>query len=360
MFRVGIIGATGMVGQRFVLLLKDHPWFQVTCLAASPRSAGKTYREAVASRWAFEGEPIPDYAADMVVQDASDVDSIAFKVDFVFCAVDMPKPEILALEEKIARTETPVISNNSATRGLPDVPMLIPEINGAHAGIIKQQKKRLGTQRGFIAVKPNCSIQSYVPALWPLMDYEPELVSVCTYQAISGAGKTFARWPEMVDNVIPYIKGEDEKSEIEPLKIFGSLTENGIVPMKGLTISAQCLRVACSDGHMAAVSVKFRKKPTMEEILERWENAVPYTSGLNLPHSPKKFLYYFDDPSRPQTRLDRNLEEGMAVSMGRLRPDAIMDYKFVCLSHNTLRGAAGGGVLSAEFLCAKGYITKKD
>ena len=359
-FRVGVIGATGMVGQRFALLLHNHPWFEVTCLAASARSAGKTYAEAVGPRWAFPDTPIPANLADLVVMDAAQVEEVAAKVDFVFCAVDMPKAEVLALEEKYAKAEVPVISNNSANRHTPDVPMMIPEINGDHAAVIENQKKRLGTKRGFIAVKPNCSIQSYVPALWPLLDFEPEKVMVCTYQAISGAGKTFATWPEMVDNVIPYIGGEDEKSEGEPLKIFGTLQDGKIVDAAEPVISAQCLRVACTDGHMAAVSVKFRKKPTMEQILERWADALPATAGLGLPHSPEQFLHYFEDPARPQTRLDRDLEGGMAISIGRLRPDPILDYKFVCLSHNTLRGAAGGGVLSAEFLCSKGYITPKE
>lgn len=358
-YKVGIIGATGMVGQRFTLLLANHPWFRVTCLAASGRSAGKTYAEAVAGRWAFKDTPIPESIASMTVLDAADVEKVASQVDFVFCAVNMKKEEIRALEEAYARAETPVISNNSAHRHTPDVPMLIPEINGAHAAVIEAQRLRLGTKAGFIAVKPNCSIQSYVPALWPLLEYGPEQVMVCTYQAISGAGKTFDTWPEMVDNVIPYIGGEDEKSECEPLKIFGSL-ENGVITDAALPrISAQCLRVAASDGHMAAVSVKFARKPTMEEILEKWQNAVPATAGLDLPSSPKQFLHYFDDPARPQTRLDRELEGGMAVSIGRLRPDPVMDYKFVCLSHNTLRGAAGGGVLSAEYLCSQGYIPHK-
>lgn len=358
-YRVGIIGATGMVGQRFTLLLANHPWFQVACLAASGRSAGKTYAEAVEGRWAFKNTPIPENIATMPVLDAADVGKVASQVDFVFCAVNMKKDEIRALEEAYAKTETPVISNNSAHRHTPDVPMLIPEINGSHAAVIEAQRRRLGTRVGFIAVKPNCSIQSYVPALWPLLEYGPEQVMVCTYQAISGAGKTFDSWPEMVDNVIPYIGGEDEKSECEPLKIFGTL-DNGIITDASLPrISAQCLRVAASDGHMAAVSVKFARKPTMEEILEKWQNAVPATAELNLPSSPKQFLHYFEDPARPQTRLDRELEGGMAVSIGRLRPDPVMDYKFVCLSHNTLRGAAGGGVLSAEYLCSQGYIPHK-
>ena len=358
-YRVGIIGATGMVGQRFALLLKDHPWFTVTCLAASSRSAGLPYREAVGKRWAFPETSIPEKIAGMTVQDASDVEAIAEKVDFVFCAVDMKKDEILALEERYAKAEIPVISNNSANRMVPDVPMMIPEINGAHAAVIEAQRKRLGTKRGFIAVKPNCSIQSYVPALWPLLEFEPKRMIACTYQAISGAGKTFDTWPEMVDNVIPYIGGEDEKSEREPMKIFGRVENGAIVPATGLTISAQCLRVACTDGHMAAVSVQFAKKPTVEQILERWANCHPATEGMDLPSSPATFLKYFDDPSRPQTRLDRDFEHGMGITIGRLREDAVFDYKFVCLSHNTLRGAAGGGVLSAEYLCRLGYLQAK-
>jgi len=358
-YRVGIIGATGMVGQRFALLLKDHPWFKVTCLAASSRSAGQTYREAVGKRWAFPETPIPEYIADLMVEDAADVEKIAEKVDFVFCAVDMKKDEILALEERYAKAEVPVVSNNSANRWTPDVPMMIPEINGAHAAVIDAQRKRLGTKRGFIAVKPNCSIQSYVPALWPLLDFEPQKLIVCTYQAISGAGKTFATWPEMVDNVIPYIGGEDEKSEREPMKIFGHVDHGQIVSASAPDISAQCLRVACSDGHMAAVSVKFGKKPTIEQILERWAQCHPATEGMGLPSSPENFLFYFDDPSRPQTRLDRDFEHGMGITIGRLREDKIFDYKFVCLSHNTVRGAAGGGVLSAEYLCKLGYIQAK-
>lgn len=358
-YRVGIIGATGMVGQRFALLLDGHPWFKVTCLAASARSAGLSYREAVGKRWAFPETPLPEYIADMPVLDAADVAAVAAQVDFVFCAVDMKKDEILALEERYAKAEVPVISNNSANRWTPDVPMMIPEINGAHADVIAAQRARLGTQHGFIAVKPNCSIQSYVPALWPLLDFEPEKLIVCTYQAISGAGKTFDTWPEMVDNVIPYIGGEDEKSEKEPLRIFGHVENGRIVPATTPDISAQCLRVACTDGHMAAVSVQFRKKPTMEQILERWAACKPETLGMDLPSSPATFLHYFDDPSRPQTRLDRDFERGMGITIGRLREDKVLDYKFVCLSHNTVRGAAGGGVLSAEFLCRKGYIKAK-
>ena len=362
-YRVGIIGATGMVGQRFISLLKDHPWFKVTCLAASARSAGKTYREAVGTRWAFDW-PIPDYAADMTVIDAADIDAVGAKVDFVFCAVDMKKDEIRALEEDYARHEIPVVSNNSACRGIEDVPMVVPEINAHHLAVIETQRKRLGSQYGFIAVKPNCSIQSYVPALTPLLDFEPEKVSVCTYQAISGAGKTFKSWPEMVDNVIPYIGGEDEKSENEPLKLWGSLQEtaNGpvIVNAKEPVISAQCLRVAASDGHMAAVSVSFRKKVTKEQILERWANYETEAQRLELPSAPKPFLQYFDDPSRPQTRLDRDFQNGFGVSIGRLREDKIFDWRFVCLSHNTIRGAAGGGILTAELLCRQGYIKAKE
>lgn len=358
-YRVGIIGATGMVGQRFVLLLQNHPWFRVTCVAASSRSAGKTYEEAVRGRWAFQDKAVPAEIAALPVLDASEVEKVASLVDFVFCAVDMKKDEILALEERYAKAEVPVVSNNSANRHTPDVPMLIPEINGAHAEVIEVQRARLGVKKGFIAVKPNCSIQSYVPALWPLLDYGPESVMVCTYQAISGAGKTFETWPEMVDNVIPYIGGEDEKSEREPLKIYGRVENGRILDAPGPRISAQCVRVACADGHLAAVSVKFARKPAREEILERWANAKPATAGLGLPSAPEKFLTYFEDPSRPQTRLDRDLENGMGISIGRLREDPVMDYRFVCLSHNTLRGAAGGGVLSAEYLCKLGYIPHK-
>ena len=358
MYRVGIVGATGMVGQRFVRLMENHPWFRVTCLMASERSAGKSYRDAVGENWAFDC-PIPAYAADMTVMDASHIDAVAPLCDFVFCAVSMDKKATRELEENYARHEIPVVSNNSACRMLPDVPMLIPEVNWEHTRVIEAQKKRLGTKRGFIAVKPNCSIQSYVPALWPLQEFEPEKVMVCTYQAISGAGKTFATWPEMVDNVIPYIGGEDEKSEREPLKIFGHIEDDAIVDAASPAISAQCLRVAASDGHMAAVSVKFKKKPTMEEIRERWDNCAPMTQGLDLPSSPEKFLHYFEDPARPQTRLDRDTDGGMGICIGRLREDPVMDYKFVCLSHNTLRGAAGGGVLSAEYLCKKGFIPCK-
>ena len=360
-YRVGIVGATGMVGQRFVSLLKDHPWFEVTALAASARSAGKTYQEAVGDRWAFDWD-IPANVKDMVIMDASDIDAVGEKVDFVFCAVDMKKEEIRALEEAYAKKEIPVVSNNSACRGVEDVPMVVPEINAAHLDVIPAQRKRLGTQRGFIAVKPNCSIQSYVPALTPLMDFGPEKVSVCTYQAISGAGKTFKSWPEMVDNVIPYIGGEDEKSENEPLKLWGKVedTEDGLAIVNATepVISAQCLRVAASYGHMAAVSVSFKNKPSIEEIKERWNNYETEAQRLNLPNAPKPFLQYFEDPTRPQTKLDRDFQNGFGVSIGRLREDKIFDYRFVCLSHNTVRGAAGGAILTAELLCAKGDIQK--
>ncbi len=354
-YRVGIVGATGMVGQRFISLLQGHPWFHITALAASARSAGKTYEEAVGDRWAFDWE-IPESVRHMTVLDAQDVEAMGKLVDFVFCAVDMKKDEIRALEENYARHEIPVVSNNSACRGLPDVPMVVPEINADHIAVIETQRKRLGCKRGFIAVKPNCSIQSYVPALTPLMEFGPEKVSVCTYQAISGAGKTFKTWPEMVDNVIPYIGGEDEKSEKEPLKLWGKVIDGEIVNAQKPVISAQCLRVAAADGHMAAVSVSFAHKPTMEQILEKWNNWETEAQRLELPSAPKPFLQYFEDPSRPQTRLDRDFQGGFGVSIGRLRPDVLFDYKFVCLSHNTVRGAAGGGILTAELLCRKGYI----
>ncbi len=355
-FRVGVIGATGMVGQRFVSLLENHPWFQLKVVAASPRSAGKTYEEAVGSRWAMPF-PMPESAKNLIVLDASKVDEVVPQVDFVFCAVDMKKEEIKALEEAYAKAECPVISNNSANRSTPDVPMIVPEVNASHTEIIPAQRKRLGTKRGFIAVKSNCSIQSYVPALHPLMEeFGVSKVLVCTYQAISGAGKTFERWPEMVDNVIPYIGGEEEKSEQEPLKVWGRMEGDQIVPATSPSITAQCLRVACSDGHMAAVFVSFDRKPTIDQIKERWAQFAGDPQKLELPSAPKQFLHYFEENDRPQTKLDRMLENGMAVSMGRLREDSQYDYKFVCLSHNTLRGAAGGGVLLAELLAAKGYF----
>ena len=357
-YNVGIVGATGMVGQRFALLLADHPWFNVTALAASPRSAGKSYKDAVGNRWAMT-DPMPENLKDMTVLDAvADIETVVSKVDFVFCAVDMKKDEIKALEEEYAKHECPVVSNNSAHRFTPDVPMVIPEINPEHIEIIASQKKRLGTKRGFVAVKSNCSLQSYVPALFPLDKFGIEKCLVCTYQAISGAGKTFERWPEMVDNVIPYIGGEEEKSEKEPLKIWGKIVGDEIVPATSPKFTAQCLRVPVSDGHMAAVFVSFKNKPSKEEILEVWKNFSGVPQELELPHAPKQFLNYFVEDNMPQTKLNRNLEGGMAVSVGRLREDTQYDYKFVCLSHNTLRGAAGGAVLLAELLCAKGYMDR--
>lgn len=356
-FNVGIIGATGMVGQRFSLLLEKHPWFNVVAVAASPRSAGKRYEEAVGKKWAMTS-PIPANIKDMIVMDATaDIDKIASMVDFVFCAVDMKKDEIKALEERYAKAECPVVSNNSAHRGTPDVPMVVPEINPEHIEIINAQRKRLGTKRGFIAVKSNCSLQSYVPALHPLMaEFGVTKALVCTYQAISGAGKTFDSMPEILDNVIPYIGGEEEKSEQEPLKIWGHIEGDKIVNADSPSITAQCLRVPVSDGHMAAVFASFKKKPTKEQMLEAWKNFSGVPQELNLPSAPKQFLNYFEEDNRPQTKLDRMLENGMAVSIGRLREDTQYDYKFVCLSHNTLRGAAGGAVLMAELLAAKGYF----
>ncbi len=356
-YNVGIIGATGMVGQRFSLLLENHPWFNVVALAASPRSAGKRYEDAVGAKWAMTS-PIPAAIKDMVVMDATaDVNKIASMVDFVFCAVDMKKDEIKALEEMYAKAECPVVSNNSAHRGTPDVPMVVPEINPDHIEIIKAQRERLGTKRGFIAVKSNCSLQSYVPALHPLMaEFGVTKALVCTYQAISGAGKTFETMPEIVDNIIPFIGGEEEKSEQEPLKIWGKIEGDKIVNATTPSITAQCLRVPVSDGHTAAVFASFEKKPTKEQMLEAWKNFSGVPQELELPSAPKQFLNYFEEDNRPQAKLDRNLENGMAVSIGRLREDTQYDYKFVCLSHNTLRGAAGGAVLMAELLAAKGYF----
>ena len=356
-FKVGVIGATGMVGQRFVSLLENHPWFTLTAVAASSRSAGKTYKEAVSSRWMM-ATPIPADAESLVVMDATaDIEKIAASVDFVFSAVDMKKDEIKALEEAYAKAECPVVSNNSAHRWTEDVPMVVPEINPEHIEIIKSQRQRLGTKRGFIAVKSNCSLQSYVPALNPLKDeFGLSKVLVCTYQAISGAGKNFETWPEMIDNVIPYIGGEEEKSEKEPMKLWGEIKDGKIVNATSPSITAQCIRVPVTDGHMAAVFMSFDKKPAKEEILNKWDNFVGKAQKLNLPSAPKKFLHYFTEDNRPQTKLDRTLENGMAVSIGRLREDSQYDYKFVCLSHNTLRGAAGGAVLLAELLCAEGYM----
>ena len=357
-YRVGIVGATGMVGQRFISLLKDHPWFEVNCVAASARSAGKTYREAVGERWAFAWE-IPEKVAGMTVVDAADIDEVSKHVDFVFCAVDMKKDEIRALEEAYAKHEIPVVSNNSACRGIEDVPMVVPEINADHLAVIEAQKKRLGTKNGFIAVKPNCSIQSYVPALTPLLDFEPEKVSVCTYQAISGAGKTFKDWPEMVGNIIPFISGEEEKSEKEPLKVFGHVdAEKGeIVPFDGpLKITSQCIRVPVLNGHTATVFINFGKNPTKDELIDRLVNYTSKAAELGLPHAPKHFIQYLTEDDRPQVLKDVDYEGGMGVSIGRLREDKLFDYRFVCLSHNTVRGAAGGGILTAELLCRKGYI----
>lgn len=357
-YKVGIIGATGMVGQRFALLLENHPWFKVTALAASPRSAGKTYKECVKDRWAMTS-PVPKSMADMVVLDAGKVSEVASQVDFVFCAVDMKKDEIKALEEAYAKAECPVMSNNSANRMTPDVPMIIPEINDDHATVIEAQRKRLGTKRGFISVKSNCSLQSYVPAIHPLKDkYKVSKVLACTYQAISGAGKTFERWPEMIDNVIPYIGGEEEKSEKEPLKIWGSIEDGKIVPTDDISITSQCIRVPVSDGHTAAVFMSFdcENKPSVEDVINEWNNYKGRPQELELPSAPKQFLNYFTEPDRPQIKSERNLENGMAVSIGRLREDSQYDMKFVCMSHNTLRGAAGGAVLMAELLCAEGYL----
>ncbi|MCD8219378.1 MAG: aspartate-semialdehyde dehydrogenase [Ruminococcus sp.] len=357
-YQVGIIGATGMVGQRFATLLESHPWFHVVALAASLRSAGKTYQEAVDTRWAIQ-TPMPESMKDMVLFDATEhVEQIAGMVDFVFCAVDMKKEEIRALEERYAKAECPVVSNNSAHRFTPDVPMVIPEVNPEHIEIIESQRKRLGTKRGFIAVKSNCSIQSYVPALSPLRKYGIQNVLACTYQAISGAGKTFERWPEILDNIVPYIGGEEEKSEKEPLKVWGKIENGKIVSAENPLITTQCLRVPVSDGHMAAVFVSFETKPSKEEILKIWKEFQGVPQQLKLPSAPKQFLHYFQEDDRPQAKLDRNLEGGMAVSVGRLREDTMFDYKFVSLSHNTLRGAAGGGVLLAELLAAKGYFDK--
>ncbi len=354
-WRAGIVGATGMVGQRFATLLDNHPYFDVTVLAASPRSAGKSYSEAVEGRWKMS-VPVPSYAADMTVISATDIDTLKQNCDFVFCAVDMKKDEIRALEERYAKAEIPVVSNNSAHRATPDVPMVIPEINDDHLQVIESQRKRLGTKKGFIAVKPNCSIQCYVPMLTALLPYEPYEVVVTTYQAISGAGKTFREWPEMIDNVIPYIGGEEEKSEKEPLKIWGSL-ENGVIKNNDqVKFTAQCIRVPVTDGHMGAVFVKFKNKPTKEQIVSAWKNYSGAPQALHLPSAPEQFITYFEEDNRPQTALDRDIYGGMGVTAGRLREDTIYDYKFIGLAHNTLRGAAGGAVLIAELLAAKGYF----
>lgn len=356
-YNVGIVGATGMVGQRFITLLADHPWFNIVCLAASSRSAGKKYEDAVGKKWCMD-EEIPEKVKDIVVMDATaDIDKITSIVDFVFCAVDMKKDEIKKLEEEYAKHECPVVSNNSANRFTPDVPMVVPELNAEHIHIIPEQRKRLGTKRGFIAVKSNCSLQSYVPALFPLHEkFCVKDVLVCTYQAISGAGKTFETWPDMVDNVIPYIGGEEEKSEKEPLKLWGKIEGSEIKPADKPNFTAQCIRVPVSNGHLGAVFVNFDKKPEKEEMIEIWKNFKGRAQELDLPSAPKQFLNYFTEDDRPQIKSERMLENGMAISIGRLREDTQYQYKFVCLSHNTLRGAAGGGVLLAELLCAEGYM----
>ncbi|MFR1178657.1 MAG: aspartate-semialdehyde dehydrogenase [Bacilli bacterium] len=355
-YNVGILGATGMVGQRFITLLAEHPWFNITILAASKSSAGKTYSEALNGRWAMSNN-IPEKVKNMPVYDAvGDMKKIVDSVDFVFCAVNMKKDEIRALEEMYAKAECPVISNNSAHRTTPDVPMIIPEVNPEHMEIIFSQRKRLGTKKGFIAVKSNCSLQCYVPAIHPLLDFGVTNVLACTYQAISGAGKTFERWPEMVDNIIPYISGEEEKSESEPMKIWGKISQSEIKNAVAPNITTQCIRVPVSDGHSAAVFASFKNPPSLDEIISRWQTYKGLPDGPNLPSAPKQFLHYFDYPSLPQIRSARELENGMAISIGRLRADSQYDVKFVCMSHNTIRGAAGGAVLMAELLCAKGFF----
>ena len=356
--KVGIIGATGMVGQRFIMLLNEHPYFEITAVIAGPRSAGQKYGKAVLGRWKMK-DACPEDVLNMTVLSSDDVEKVGELCDFVFCAVSLSKDETKALEEKYARAEIPVVSNNSANRWTPDVPMVIPEVNDSHLEVIEAQKKRLGTKRGFIAVKPNCSIQSYVPALTPLMKWGIKEVVATTYQAISGAGKTFNEWPEMVDNLIPFIGGEEEKSEREPLRVWGSVENGEIVPAKSPVITTQCLRVPVTDGHMAAVFVRFEKKPTKEEILEAWRSFEGKPQTLGLPSAPAQFITYFEEENRPQTGVDRNLYGGMGVSVGRLREDSVYDYKFVGLSHNTLRGAAGGAVLIAELLYREGYLTAK-
>lgn len=356
-FNVGVVGATGMVGQRFMTILENHPWFDVKVVAASAGSAGKTYEEAVGGKWVMT-TPIPEKVKSLKVLDAyADIDEIVSKVDFIFCAVNMKKDEIKALEVMYAKKECPVVSNNSANRWTPDVPMVVPELNPDHIKVIDSQRERLGTKRGFIAVKSNCSIQNYVPALHPLLKFGIKDILVCTYQAISGAGKTFERWPEMVDNVIPFIGGEEEKSEKEPLKIWGKVENGEIVTAEKPNITAQCIRVPVTDGHMSATFVRFENKPSIEEIKTIWNGFSGRAQELELPSAPKQFLHYFEEENMPQTKLCRGIENGMAVSIGRLREDTQYDYKFVALSHNTLRGAAGGAVLLAELLCAEGYIT---
>jgi aspartate-semialdehyde dehydrogenase len=358
--KVGILGGTGMVGQRFIALLENHPWFEVTTIAASERSAGKTYEEAVGDRWKMD-TPMPEAVKNIVVMNVNEVEKVAAEVDFVFSAVDMSKDEIKKIEEEYAKTETPVVSNNSAHRWTPDVPMVVPEINPEHMEVIKYQKERLGTKRGFVAVKPNCSIQSYAPVLTAWKEFEPYEVVATTYQAISGAGKTFKDWPQMNGNIIPFISGEEEKSEKEPLRIWGHIDDEKkmIVPAEGPAITCQCIRVPILNGHTAAVFVKFRKKPTKEQLIEALKNFSGVPQELSLPSAPKQFIQYLEDDNRPQVALDVNYENGMGISVGRLREDTIYDWKFVGLSHNTVRGAAGGAVLCAELLKAKGYIDKK-
>jgi aspartate-semialdehyde dehydrogenase len=356
--KVGILGATGMVGQRFISLLENHPWYEVVAVAASPRSAGKTYEEAVGGRWKMD-TPMPEAVKSLVVMNVNEVEAVAAAVDFVFSAVDMTKEEIRAIEDAYAKTETPVVSNNSAHRWTPDVPMMVPEINPEHAEVIEAQKKRLGTTRGFVAVKPNCSIQSYAPVLTAWKEFEPVEVVATTYQAISGAGKTFKEWPEMVGNIIPYIGGEEEKSEQEPLRLWGKVEDGKIVKASLPVITTQCIRVPVLNGHTAAVFVKFNKKPTKEELIDRLVKFSGEPQELELPSAPKQFIQYLEEDNRPQVQMDVNYENGMGVSVGRLREDTVYDYKFVGLSHNTVRGAAGGAVLCAELLTAKGYIQAK-
>ena len=356
--KVGILGGTGMVGQRFIALLENHPWFEVTTIAASPRSAGKTYAEAVGDRWKMT-TPMPEAVKDIVVMNVNEVEKVAAEVDFVFSAVDMTKDEIKKIEEDYAKTETPVVSNNSAHRWTPDVPMVVPEINPDHMKVIDFQKKRLGTTRGFVAVKPNCSIQSYAPVLTAWAEFEPYEVVATTYQAISGAGKTFKDWPEMIENIIPYIGGEEEKSEQEPLRIWGTIEDGVIKPATTPAITCQCIRVPVLNGHTAAVFVKFKKKPTKEQLIEKLVNFSGEPQKLGLPSAPKQFIQYLEEDNRPQVNLDVDYENGMGVSVGRIREDSIYDFKFIGLSHNTVRGAAGGAVLCAELLKAQGYITKK-
>ena len=356
--KVGVLGATGMVGQRFISLLENHPWYQVTTVAASPRSAGKTYEEAVGDRWKMTA-PMPESVKKLVVMNVNEVEKVAAQVDFVFSAVDMTKDEIRAIEEAYARTETPVVSNNSAHRWTPDVPMVVPEINPEHFEVIASQKKRLGTQRGFIAVKPNCSIQSYAPVLTAWKEFEPYEVVATTYQAISGAGKTFKDWPEMMGNIIPYIGGEEEKSEQEPLRLWGKVEDGQIVKAAEPLITCQCIRVPVLDGHTAAVFVKFRKKPTKEQLIQKMVSFKGLPQELDLPSAPKQFIQYLEEDNRPQVALDVDFERGMGISVGRLREDTVYDYKFVGLSHNTVRGAAGGAILCAELLTAQGYIAAK-